>query len=195
MKKHCNLSQNFAADSYLRLSSQLYDIINYSLSSSFGIFAFIDKMLKSFAFIRLLLGVDLLTTEFRSSSLSYYKTNWRYCTIKFHVVYWSQLWMLMVPSLANVNASYGRNDLLVNLNALQIDICLKELIVVVQQYRSVVVHRRESKGGNAHSTKVATVSATRAHLRPYLEIAKCRNFKSLNTFICFLQLRILTVHS
>lgn len=79
--------------------------------------------------------------------------------------------MLMVPSLANVNASYGRNDLLVNLNALQIDICLKELIVVMKQHRSVVVHRRESKGGNAHSTKVATVRATRAHLRLYLEIA------------------------
>lgn len=93
--------------------------------------------------------------------------------------------MLMVPSLANVNASYGRNDLLVNLNALQINICLKELIVVVQQYRSVVVHRRESKSGNAHSTKVATVRATRAHLRPYLEIAKCRNFKSLKTFVFF----------
>lgn len=72
--------------------------------------------------------------------------------------------MLMVPSLANVYASYGWNDLLVNLNALQIDICLKELIVVVQQHRRVVVHRREAKGSNAHSTKVATVSATRTHL-------------------------------
>lgn len=70
----------------------------------------------------------------------------------------------MVPPLANTYISYGRNDLLVDLNALQIDICLNELIVVMDAQWRVVVHRRESQGGNALRTQVATVTDTRMHL-------------------------------
>lgn len=58
----------------------------------------------------------------------------------------------MVPPLANTYISYGCNDLLVDLNSMQIDICLNELIVVMDPQWRVVVHRRESQSGNARRT-------------------------------------------
>lgn len=80
----------------------------------------------------------------------------KYCTIY-------GLFCLIV-TLESLGIRNIRNNLDVRLHPLQVGVCVKIFVVVVQQDGSVV-HRRESQGRNAHIADEAAIGAAREHLQ------------------------------
>lgn len=75
--------------------------------------------------------------------------------------------------LTTVKVLYVRDffeNLFVNLDALEVDICLQVFVVIVQQNRCVV-HRREADRRDADAAEIARVGATREHLNSRFQSA------------------------
>lgn len=75
--------------------------------------------------------------------------------------------------LTTVKSLYVRDffeNLFVNLDALEVDICVQVFVVIVQQNRCVA-HRREADRRDADAAEIARVSATGEHLNSRFQSA------------------------